>query len=345
MNNIAKLGSYAAGMVMLLTAGQALAQSSVQLYGLIDVYAGAQRALGGQTAAAMNSGGMTTSYWGIRGTEALGSGYSVLFELEAFMRPAIGAGGRSATDPFFGRNAYVGFGTPYGQFLVGRNTTPYYISELNFNSFGASFGFSPVIVQTYKGLLGQGVVGDNDWNNSVLYNASVGDVTGSLIYGTANTPGHFGQNQWGGNLLYSHGPFGMTLAFQQVRYNETAFDLTTEIPGFSKQTALFTAASYDLKVAKFTASYQRVADTISTGDLTTQSGQIGVSVPLGSGYALASYMFAKTAGGVDPIRVTYSLGYDYLLSKRTDVYAVWMNDRATGYSSALNAGIGIRTRF
>ena len=44
-------------------------------------------------------------------------------------------------------------------------------------------------------------------------------------------------------------------------------------------------------------------------------------------------------------RTTTSVGYDYYLSKRTDLYAVVMNDRFTGNASGNSYGVGIRHRF
>jgi predicted porin len=40
-----------------------------------------------------------------------------------------------------------------------------------------------------------------------------------------------------------------------------------------------------------------------------------------------------------------SLGYDYQLSKRTDVYGVYMAERKSGLSNASSYGVGIRHRF
>ncbi len=48
----------------------AQAQSSVTLYGLVDAWAGMTKNLGASDrAAVVNSGGMSTSYWGMRATK------------------------------------------------------------------------------------------------------------------------------------------------------------------------------------------------------------------------------------------------------------------------------------
>ena len=88
--------------------GAAHAQSNVRLYGLTDMWVGQVKnsALGTQMVA--NSGGMTTSYWGMGGTEDLGGGLKAVFALEGFIRTDEGNSGRFNGDPMFARSAYIG---------------------------------------------------------------------------------------------------------------------------------------------------------------------------------------------------------------------------------------------
>jgi predicted porin len=73
---------------------------------------------------------------------------------------------------------------------------------------------------------------------------------------------------------------------------------------------------------------------------------LGASVPIGAGRLLAQFGHANaSAGGVDRTQRTLSVGYDYLLSKRTDVYAVYMHDRLTGVSAGNTLAGGVRLRF
>jgi hypothetical protein len=83
--------------------------ASAQLYGLVDAFAGSMRRSDepGRTKV-LNSGGMTTSFWGVRGTESLGDGLQAQFALESFFQPDTGIVGRNGTDPYFSRNAWVG---------------------------------------------------------------------------------------------------------------------------------------------------------------------------------------------------------------------------------------------
>src|SRR5581483_6723104 len=52
---------------LLASASSAFAQSSVQLYGQVDEWVGAQKFPGGKTAVVVSGGGMSTSYWGLKG--------------------------------------------------------------------------------------------------------------------------------------------------------------------------------------------------------------------------------------------------------------------------------------
>ncbi len=74
------------------------AQSSVSLYGLMDVSAGQFQGAGAVKDRKVNSGSMTTSYLGFGGVEDLDGGLKARFALEGFMRPTSGESGRSSTD-------------------------------------------------------------------------------------------------------------------------------------------------------------------------------------------------------------------------------------------------------
>ncbi len=109
-----------------LTVGAAQAQSSVTLYGQVDAWVGAQKGFDSSRAGVVNPGGMSTSYWGLKGSEDLGNGLKSLFALEAFFRPDTGRAGRFDGDNFFARNAFVGLSSnAWGSIKLGRNTPPY----------------------------------------------------------------------------------------------------------------------------------------------------------------------------------------------------------------------------
>ena len=53
----------------------------------------------------------------------------------------------------------------------------------------------------------------------------------------------------------------------------------------------------------------------------------------------------RDGGGFDQTRQTASIGYDYPLSKRTDIYAAYMYDHISSMSSGNTYGVGLRAKF
>src|SRR5579863_10722083 len=336
----------------MLFVGSAHAQSSVQLYGQVDEWVGAQTFPGGQRAWQVSGGGMSTPYWGLKGSEDLGNDYKAIFTLESFFRAQNGNFGRFDGDSFFSRDAYVGIESPYGTVTAGRVAAPLFISTILFNPFIDSYEFSPMVWHTYLGntaiptgatyTTDTGVVGDSGWNNAVSYTTpDFNGLTGSVMYGLGNTAGDNGAKKWSAQFLYFHGPFAATGVFQYVNFNNVPGDLVSPpsvafggsvVPFKSQYVGQF-GASYDLKFVKFYGQYMYTHNdqTIGSG-WHVNTGQGGVTVPVGPGTVMASFAYSRDAGGLDQTRKTWALGYDYPLSKRTDIYAAYMNDRLSGLS-------------
>src|SRR4051812_24494423 len=86
-----------AGMA-LVAAGSACAQSSVTLYGVVDVGVSYYKGEGSPGRLKITSGGSQQSRLGFRGTEDLGGGMYAGFELEAGLNPDTGAGQATNTN-------------------------------------------------------------------------------------------------------------------------------------------------------------------------------------------------------------------------------------------------------
>jgi predicted porin len=101
-------------------------------------------------------------------------------------------------------------------------------------------------------------------------------------------------------------------------------------------------ASYDFGAVKLFAQWSQ------TGiDLPLAASRDYKTVQLGAGKLLLSVAnTTRSETGVsDTKRTTWALGYDHNLSKRTDLYAVLMNDRVTGLKSGSSVAVGVRHRF
>lgn len=314
-----------------LLAGAAQAQSSVSLTGLLDLSAGQSKAVGTSNRVwGVDNGQMTTSWFGINGSEDLGGGLSAVFALHSFMRADTGASGRFNADTFWARNAWVGLASKdLGKVTLGRNTTPLFVTTLSFNPFGDSFGYSPSIRHYFTSGT---VTGDTGWSDSALYTSpTLGGFTlqliGALGEGTSN-----GRNT-GANLRFGTGPFDAALSWQDVKK-----DGATAVADTKTWQA---AASYDFGVAKLFGQFGKV-DNKTTSNEYDIAG-LGASVPAGNGKVLAQWGQIKPETGAK--RKTFSAGYDYFLSRRTDLYAVAMSDKIDGQSSGSAFSVGIRHRY
>jgi predicted porin len=110
-----------------LVSTDAIAQSSVTIYGIIDqglnYISNAQTIDGagkrvGRTLYSTSSTVMAGNQLGFRGVEDLGQGYKAIFTLETGFD--IGTGKLQEGGTFFGRQAFVGLSAPYGTLTFGR---------------------------------------------------------------------------------------------------------------------------------------------------------------------------------------------------------------------------------
>ncbi|HEV7915599.1 MAG TPA: porin, partial [Albitalea sp.] len=73
----------------------------VQVYGLLDMAAGSFHNAGAAKTWRADSGGMSTSYLGVGGSEDLGGGLRARYAIEHFLRLDNGLAGRVDGDPFW----------------------------------------------------------------------------------------------------------------------------------------------------------------------------------------------------------------------------------------------------
>jgi predicted porin len=326
-----------AAAALLLASGLSQAQSKVTLYGLLDMSVGATKLPGGSSIKGADSGKMSTSYFGLSGSEDLGGGLSAFFTLDSFLRADVGNNGRFNGDNFWARNAFVGLSSKeLGTVRLGRNTTPLFVQTLLFNAFGDSFGYSPSIRHYFSNGTAPttgATTGDSGWSDSVLYlSPKFGGASAGLFVAAGEGVG--GRN-WGANFAYGAGAFAVSAVYQNVKKDSSA----TAALADTKTWQL--GASYDLGLVKLFGQYGEVDNTSNGRDYKITAA--GAAVPIGDGKVLAQYSQISASVGAD--RKTFSFGYDHYLSKRTDVYAVAMSDKLDGLSNGSSYSVGIRHRF
>jgi predicted porin len=109
-----------------LLASTAGAQSSVTLYGNIDLFGNYMKSSSGTHIVALDDGAYLRSRWGMRGVEDLGSGYAAKFQLEGGIYSD--TGGSATNGILFDRQSWVGLATPgAGEFRIGRQNGPIFL--------------------------------------------------------------------------------------------------------------------------------------------------------------------------------------------------------------------------
>lgn len=348
--------SLAAATAALTATFSAQAQSSVTLSGLADAFVGSIRMAGAPGRVdQLGSGGLTTSWFGMRGVEDLGGGLAATFALTSFMRVDTGSSGRFDGDPFFSRDANVGLSGSLGSFRLGRATAPNFLPTILTNPFGDSFTFSPLVLHANVNTAAwsyRTTPSDTGWGNQILYTTpNFGGLTATLQYQFGeqlNTTGNDSKKNVGVNLIYSSGPWSAVAYYErdQVSNPGNSAPLTAVVTGAAvpeTKKDWMVGGSYNPGFAKFFVTYGGAKTEVADYDAKTTS--LGVSVPVGAGSILAAIARTKVEGTYDGSRTTGSVGYDYFLSKRTDLYAVLMQDRITDRSHGNSFGLGMRHRF
>ncbi|TAH43203.1 MAG: porin [Betaproteobacteria bacterium] len=328
-----------------LIGAPALAQSSVNVYGVLDMgyrWSGDPIDPSVDNRSGIDSGTSAPSRLGFRGAEDLGNGLKAGFVLEQGIAADTGSTVGGGT---FSRQSFVSLSGAFGTFAAGRQYAPGYALTSSVDPFGG------VTVGQYNNVY----LTEYRWDNLLSYV--------SPSWGGFSVTAAFAQNGYGneskGNRgagevgdvralsvlpQYQQGPLLVGVHFQDLRAKSTG------LRDGEKLRVYDLAGTYDFGVVKLAAAYGiRRADR---GDFSPDTGAsegektrqwfVGVTVPVGqAGKVLASYVARKTeaVAATDDAKVSqWALGYEYALSKRTAVHATYAkldNNRAARESANL----------
>jgi predicted porin len=311
-------------------AGTAAAQSSVTLFGVVDVSAryiknNTGLSSGNAHSKQLASGGLNTSRLGFRGVEDLGGGYKANFWLEAALNAddgSAGTGTGTAAGKFFSRRSTVAIEGPFGELRLGRDFSPQYVAISAFDPFGGTGMVSYQKVLDKK--LGGSVENtDTRSDNQISYflPKNLNGVYGQ--FSIAPVENVLGNKYVGAHLGYSG--MGLNVA---ASLSQTYADLNKKK---LKQGSL--GASYDFKVVKVMGVWSQYKYLTYKENLFT----LGASVPVSSvGMVRAAYTRADlkaSSQAAAPVLTTlaaeafskndadmFTIGYEHMLSKRTSVY-------------------------
>lgn len=289
-------------------AGAASAQSSVTIYGSLDL-----AITKGNGGTAPNPGANGTSKaWiqkqsnssrlGFRGNEDLGGGLSAQFQIEHRFTPDDGA----AATPFWAGRSYIQLtSAAAGSVYMGREYDPAFWPAVKSDPFGWD-GVGQISTMQYAGYADVGGGSSVRTSNTVGYKSpNLGGLTfqGAVALGE-DAPG-IGRQQ-GFNVEYAGGPIYGALGYMKTS------------AGATDGNSLFNLAfHYDLGFVKPILYYARGKTNL--GNDTNKMFQIAATAPIGPGKLKAAWARLDPQGNDNTVQ-KISVGYDYPFSKRTGVY-------------------------
>lgn len=334
-----------AAAALLAIAGAAQAQMKV--YGSVEAAFGSYENAGGSRVTKVESGDMMTSFLGFSGSEDLGGGLKAEFVLESFLRTdngeaAVAGSTANKAGGFWSRGSNVALSGSFGKVALGQYDNPLFTSGYTYNPFGSSMTFSPTMRHFYYNQAGvvQSVATtgfDTGFVNSITYESPVIQGFGATLQFSPKESGT--SNSYAASGSYNVGPASATLTYVKSGI-ATAYDASEKVLGLG--------ASYDFGVAKAFLQYTTIKQDSATANKDTIY-QVGASVPVTEkGTVLASFGKLSnklTSNGAKETDTVFSVGYDYALSKRTDVYVVFKNNQHTNVDSGQTTAVGIKHNF
>jgi predicted porin len=289
-------------LAVLAASGAAMAQSSVTVYGRVDLSVGSLKELdkGSQTKLFNGGdGGLTTSRLGFRGSEDLGGGLKAKFKLEHRLNADDG----TSQDPMWKGESTVALEGGFGEVKLGRSSTIYdEVRGLAMSSNVFDSAFTPAS----NGVWGSGGDYSSRFNNKITYALpKLGGVYGGLEY-ALDEDATVDANMLGAKIGYKAGPLDVALGLQQEKGKDNDYMLI--------------AAAYDLGAVSLSGGYNTRRGNDEKGD--DNELTVGLNVPMGNVNLSFGFATSKTEiGGSTAAKSSgFGVGATYALSKRTKVY-------------------------
>lgn len=311
--------------------GMAHAQSSVTIYGLMDIgltyYSNAPKTGGGKAALLrMDSGIAQGSRIGFKGTEDLGGGLSAFFTLETGFGADDGSLGQGGL--IFGRQSFVGLsGKEWGSVALGRQYD--FMANLGGQyAMGAlspagSFAWGLHADAAHGAALNNHIYAGDRTNNSIKYSsAKMAGFSFGVMYGMGEVAGNTNAGRTiSATGQYDSGAFSSALSYTDIKDSTGAY--STRMYGLGATYQLGAFKPFGVATSVKNTSTNAKANTFELGTVYALSAQLDLS---------AAYQYQSRNQGVGNAQAVIAM-VDYKLSKRTDVYVGAVYDRDKGYNA------------
>ena len=286
--------------------GVAYAQSSVTLFGVVDL-AARQVKNGSQSIKSLSTNGMASSRLGFRGVEDLGGGLRAGFWIEGDISPDTGG-----TTQAWTRRSTVSLMGGFGEVRLGRDYTPTFWNHTIFDPFGTNGVGSQLNLMTQQGqttMLNGGATTLVRASNTIGYFLpAMGGLYGQVQVAAGENV--TGNKYLGGRIGYAAGPVNVAVAVGKTKITP-AVDMN----------AMNVGASFNLGFMTLMGQWHKykVDFAAPTADVEQTNYLIGAVVPFGASTLKASYGKVNS-NGTTRDGTQMAVGYQYSLSKRTTLY-------------------------
>ena len=319
-------------------AGVASAQSSVTLYGTVDLNARYVKADGQDRRLTLSQDGINSSQLGFRGVEDLGGGLKAGFNLLAGVNADTG----TTNSKFFNRRSTVSLFTNLGEVRLGRDYTPTFWNLTIFDAFGTNgIGSSLNVRNGYGGTRQDNTIG-------YFLPGNLGGFYGQAMAGASEggTSGDRPARYIGGRVGFAAGPFDVAGAYSEAKMR-TSFVVNPAggapivVLAGDTQKTWNVGGSWDFGFMKIMGLY----DEEKISDFKEQMASISGVIPFGQAEIHVGYDRAEakgftpflvpctgltcaTASGTQTIE-QFKLTLQYNISKRTAMYTTgsWLKNK------------------
>jgi len=327
-----------------LVSGAAFAQSNVTIYGVVDATfdsVGAESAKAGSASdfsrrSRVNS---NSSYIGFKGTESLGNGLAVAWQVENGVSLDNGNATGSSWNT---RDSYVGIAGGFGTVAMGNLTGPTRALATKFDVNAGATG-----IGSNQALLGKGALQtagasafDQRLTNAIAYiSPNFSGFSGVIGYTTGLTNSPLtgrdtagvgdtakGNTAWTIGLSYDQGPIYVGFAYTDVKAtNDGATAADGLVAGVKKAEDTRLGAVYNFGQGTIGVLWdQSKYSATAGGDSKTNVYFIPFTFNVGTGKIIAQYGHAGNISGTSNTGAKmFEVGYEYSLSKRTIVKALY----------------------
>ena len=280
---------------------------------------------------------------GFKGAEDLGGGLKGVWQIEML----VGDEGNDYSGESQFRNTFVGLAGGFGTLIAGRHDTPYKLSTGKLDPFGDRIGDYNIVVGNFNGIL----TSDERAPQTIAYvSPNFSGFSGAIAYvshyfnNAAYGDGDENDRAVSAMVMYDNAGFFASAAYEWGTGNALADVLAPN---------LLVANNFDepeLTSMKFGLGYTFAGFTLGGiyENIEADPGKGVKDLDRDAYYVSAKYAFGNSAIGgfwgmaddVDGVKDSgaymYGVGYDYNLSKRTSLYAMY-----AGVNNERNGAYGV----